>query len=113
MSNTLEFTFTDEQNQLRERAREVAVKGVQKHGRFNDSWINGFSKEFAQTMGFELDQTAQHAADELEDKLVDDGSGETKVEPVLPDRLPHEPPVDATPASVEEPIEEPKNETDS
>ena len=50
MSNTLEFTFTDEQNQLRERAREVAVKGVQKHGRFNDSWINGFSKEFAQTM---------------------------------------------------------------
>ena len=64
-------------------------------------------------MGFELDQTAQSAADELEDKLVDDGSGETKVEPVLPDRLPHEPPVDAAPASVEEPIEEPENETDS
>ena len=40
-------------------------------------------------------------------------SDETKVKPVLPDRLPHEPPVDATPASVEEPIEEPKNETDS
>jgi|TARA_Y100000817_G_scaffold314664_1_gene314458 hypothetical protein len=75
--------------------------------------IQAQKKEFAQKMGFELDQTAQSAADELEDKLVDDGSGETKVEPVLPDRLPHEPPVDATPASVEEPIEEPKNETDS
>lgn len=75
--------------------------------------IQAQKKEFAQTMGFELDQTAQAAADELEDKLVDDGSGETKVEPVLPDRLPHEPPVDAAPASVEEPIEEPENETDS
>ena len=116
MSNTLEFTFTDEQNQLRERAREVAVKGVQKHGRFNDSWINGFSKEFAQTMGFELDQTAQHAADELEDKLVDNGdAGEPKVEPVH-GRMPHEAPpeevVDAAPSSVEDPIEEP-NETNS
>ena len=72
--------------------------------------IQAQKKEFAQKMGFELDQTAQSAADELEDKLVDDGSGETKVAPVLPASLPH---VDATPASVEEPIEEPKNETDS
>ena len=50
MTSILEFTFTDEQQQLREQAREVAHKGVEKHGRFNDSWINGFSKEFAQTM---------------------------------------------------------------
>ena len=50
MTSTLEFTFTNEQQELREQAREVARKGVEKHGRFNDSWINGFSKEFAQTM---------------------------------------------------------------
>ena len=50
MTDILEFTFTAEQQQLREQAREVAHKGVEKHGRFNDSWINGFSKEFAQTM---------------------------------------------------------------
>ena len=50
MTSILEFTFTAEQQQLREQAREVAHKGVEKHGRFNDSWINGFSKEFAQTM---------------------------------------------------------------
>ena len=47
MTDILEFTFTAEQQQLREQAREVAHKGVEKHGRFNDSWINGFSKEFA------------------------------------------------------------------
>jgi alkylation response protein AidB-like acyl-CoA dehydrogenase len=50
MTSTLEFAFTDKQQQLREQAREVAHKGVEKHGRFNDSWINGFSKEFAETM---------------------------------------------------------------
>ena len=50
MKSTLEFTFTNEQQKLREQARDVARKGVEKHGRFNDSWINGFSKEFAQTM---------------------------------------------------------------
>ena len=78
--------------------------------------IQAQKKEFAQTMGFELDQTAQHAADELEDKLVDNGdAGEPKVEPVH-GRMPHEAPpeevVDAAPSSVEDPIEEP-NETNS
>ena len=78
--------------------------------------IQDQKKEFAQTMGFELDQTAQHAADELEDKLVDNGdAGEPKVEPVH-GRMPHEAPpeevVDAAPSSVEDPIEEP-NETNS
>ncbi len=62
--------------------------------------------EFAARMGFDLDQTAQAAADDLEDKLVDDGSGETKVEPAA-QRMPHEPPPEeeapGTPSSVEEP----------
>ena len=40
--------------------------------------------EFAARMGFDLDQTAQAAADELEDKLVADGEeGEPKVEPAV------------------------------
>ena len=74
--------------------------------------IQAQKKEFAQTMGFELDQTAQHAADELEDN---GDAGEPKVEPVH-GRMPHEAPpeevVDAAPSSVEDPIEEP-NETNS
>ncbi|MEE2682532.1 MAG: acyl-CoA dehydrogenase family protein [Actinomycetota bacterium] len=49
----MEFSFTDEQKSLRRKAREVAEQGVADHGRFNDSWINGFSKKFAQTMAEE------------------------------------------------------------
>tara|TARA_Y100001963_G_C6689970_1_gene404161 strand:+ start:454 stop:840 length:387 start_codon:yes stop_codon:yes gene_type:complete len=66
--------------------------------------------EFAARMGFDLDQTAQAAADELEDKLVADGEeGEPKVEPAA-QRMPHEPPPEeeeapGTPSSVEEPDE--------
>ena len=59
MTSILEFTFTAEQQQLREQAREVAHKGVEKHGRFNDSWINGFSKDshkpWPKTVGSEWD----------------------------------------------------------
>ncbi|MEO5723171.1 MAG: acyl-CoA dehydrogenase family protein [Ilumatobacteraceae bacterium] len=46
----MDFSWTAEQDELRERARQVAADGVAKYGRFNDSWINGFSKEFAKVM---------------------------------------------------------------
>jgi alkylation response protein AidB-like acyl-CoA dehydrogenase len=46
----MDFTWTPEQDELRERARKVAAEGVAAFGRFNDSWINGFSKEFAKVM---------------------------------------------------------------
>jgi len=35
---------------LRERARKVATEGVAAFGRHNDSWINGYSKDFAKVM---------------------------------------------------------------
>ena len=43
----MEFGWTSEQVALREQAREVARDAVARFGRHNDSWINGFSKEFA------------------------------------------------------------------
>ena len=68
--------------------------------------------EFAARRGFDLDQTAQAAADELEDKLVADGEeGEPKAEPAA-QRMPHEPPPEeeapGTPSSGED--EEPEIE---
>lgn len=49
----LDFTLSPELEKLRDRARDVAAEGVATFGRHNDSWINGFSKEFAQTMAAE------------------------------------------------------------
>ena len=46
----MDFTWSPEQLELRERARTVAAKAVAEHGRHNDSWINGYSKEFAKEM---------------------------------------------------------------
>jgi alkylation response protein AidB-like acyl-CoA dehydrogenase len=46
----VEFTWTAEQDELRERARKVATEAVARYGRHNDSWINGYSKEFAKEM---------------------------------------------------------------
>lgn len=46
----MDFAWADEHLELRARARAVAVEGVARHGRFNDSWINGFSKEFAKEL---------------------------------------------------------------
>src|SRR3954471_10771797 len=43
----MDFTWTPEQVELRERARKVATESVARFGRHNDSWINGYSKEFA------------------------------------------------------------------
>ena len=46
----MDFTWTAEQEALREEAREVAADAVARFGRHNDSWINGYSKEFAKEM---------------------------------------------------------------
>ena len=83
--------------------------------------------EFAKAMGFELDDTAQDSADEIEKSV--DGIGDAEVTDVdtsgirLPsDPDPNDPPADVVPdplppntAVVDsiEPIEEPKDETDS
>tara|TARA_B100001250_G_scaffold233942_1_gene200843 strand:+ start:480 stop:848 length:369 start_codon:yes stop_codon:yes gene_type:complete len=80
--------------------------------------------EFAKQMGFELDDTAQSVADDLEDKVVSDGDeGEPKVEPET-GRMPHEAPANEIPDEVEQPeasaepteeqpVEEPQDETNS
>ena len=47
----MEFTFTDEQLALGRHANQVAADAVARYGRHNDSWINGFSKEFAKELG--------------------------------------------------------------
>lgn len=49
----LDFRLNPELEALQKRAREVAAEGVATFGRHNDSWINGFSKEFAQVMADE------------------------------------------------------------
>ena len=46
----MDFDWTPEQIALREQARKVAVEAVERYGRHNDSWINGFSKDFAREM---------------------------------------------------------------
>ena len=46
----MEFDWTPEQQTLRQQAREVAADAVARFGRINDSWINGFSAEFAKEM---------------------------------------------------------------
>ena len=74
--------------------------------------------EFAKSMGFELDDTAQDAADEIADNLPDGTEAPETVE--VDGRKPEDPPeaekeepvVDATPSSVD-PTEEPNDETDS
>ena len=46
----MDFDWTPEQTALREQARKVAAEAVARHGRHNDSCINGFSKDFAREM---------------------------------------------------------------
>ncbi len=46
----MDFDWTAEQTALRDRAHDVAVDAVERYGRHNDSWINGFSKDFAREM---------------------------------------------------------------
>jgi len=47
----VEFTWTVEQEALRAEAREVAADAVRRFGRANDSWINGWSREFGEELG--------------------------------------------------------------
>jgi len=49
----VEFELSAELADLQLRARKVAAEGVAEFGRFNDSWINGFSKGFARRMSEE------------------------------------------------------------
>lgn len=49
----MEFELSAELQELQQRARKVAAEGVVEFGRFNDSWINGFSKDFARRMADE------------------------------------------------------------
>ena len=46
----IDFGLTGELAELRDHARAVAQQGVADHGVHNDSWINGFSKEFSATL---------------------------------------------------------------
>ncbi len=46
----MDFAWTPEQLALRDEARVVARDAVARFGRHNDSWINGFSKEFAREL---------------------------------------------------------------
>lgn len=46
----MDFAWTPEQTALRQRARDVATAAVEQYGRSNDSWINGFSRDFAKEM---------------------------------------------------------------
>ena len=52
-SMSLDFRLTPELETLRSKARAVAAAGVAAHGVHNDSWINGFSKEFSATIAAE------------------------------------------------------------
>ena len=47
----MDFSWTPEQNALRTEAARVAADAVSRFGRFNDSWINGYSKEFSKELG--------------------------------------------------------------
>ncbi len=47
----MEFSWTPEQLALRDEAAAVAKQAVATYGRSNDSWINGYSKEFSRELG--------------------------------------------------------------
>ncbi len=49
----MDFRLGPELETLRERARAVAADGVARFGRHNDSWINGYSKEFSKILAAE------------------------------------------------------------
>ncbi len=47
----MDFSWTPEQQALRAEAANVAQAAVARFGRSNDSWINGYSKEFSRELG--------------------------------------------------------------
>ena len=67
--------------------------------------------EFAQSMGFELDDTAQDAADEIADNLPDESEQPETVEVV--GRKPEDPPAEVEQPTAEQQPEEQTDETDS
>ena len=68
--------------------------------------------EFAQSMGFELDDTAQDAADEIADNLPDESEQPETVE--VDGRKPEDPPTDEVeqPTAELETEEQPEEQTD-
>lgn len=60
--------------------------------------------EFAKSMGFDLDDTAQSAADEID---LPDGTETEYTDVEVDERQPHEPPAD------EQPVEEPETEEET
>ena len=46
----MDFSWTAEQQALRAKAASVAADAVARFGRSNDSWINGYSKEFSREL---------------------------------------------------------------
>ena len=46
-SAVMDFDWTPQQLALREQARAVGADAVIRYGRHNDSWINGYSREFS------------------------------------------------------------------
>ena len=67
--------------------------------------------EFAQSMGFELDDTAQDAADEIADNLPDESEQPETVE--VDGRKPEDPPAEGEQPTAEQQPEEQTDETDS
>jgi len=47
----MDFEWAPEHVALRTRAREIAQDAVKRYGRFNDTWMNGYSKEFSLELG--------------------------------------------------------------
>ncbi len=47
----MDFAWTDEQLELRAEAAEFSRSAVERYGRHNDSWINGYSKECSRELG--------------------------------------------------------------
>ena len=50
---SLDFAMRPEWVRLRERARAVAEQGATAYGKWHDSWINGYSREFSRVLAAE------------------------------------------------------------
>ncbi len=46
----MDFAWTNDQRVLRAQAQAVAIDAVARYGRFNDTWMNGYSKEFSKEL---------------------------------------------------------------
>ncbi len=50
---TLDFSLPPELKTLQAKAKSLALEGVKEYGVYNDSWINGYSKEFSKVLANE------------------------------------------------------------